>query len=241
MNAKRIKALREKKNRQSTGRFLVEGRKTILELLKSDYHIEAIYGTKDFKGMVLQKVTDTEIFHTVEESELAALGTLEHNDGAIAIVHQKELVPPNVTHGVTLVLDDIRDPGNLGTIIRIADWYGIKNIVCSPTCVDWYNPKVIAASMGSFTRVSGYYTDLAGFIKRAGVPAFGAFLDGASVYDFALPEAGLLVIGSESHGISKDVERQITKRITIPARGGAESLNAAVATAVLLDNWTRKF
>ncbi len=235
---KLIKSLREKKHREATKKFLVEGTKSVIELLKSDYAVEALYATKDFilahKKLLDAKGTKTQ---PVDAAELKAFGTLEHNDGALAIARQKESMLPKDIDGIVLVLDDIRDPGNLGTLIRIADWYGIKHVVCSPTSVDWHNPKVIAATMGSFTRVSGHYTELPLYIKKQNAPVLGAFLDGRSVHGFPFPKSGMLVIGSESHGISAAVEKAITERITIPRFGGAESLNAAVAGAIILDRW----
>ncbi len=236
--AKLIKSLREKKHRQETKKFLVEGTKNVLELLRSDYAVEHLYATKEFimahtKLLEAKGVTP----QSVDASELKAFGTLEHNDGALAIVKQKESALPKEIEDIVLVLDDIRDPGNLGTLIRIADWYGVKQVVCSSSCVEWYNPKVIAATMGSFTRVSGHYVDLAAYLKKQKAPVIGGFLDGKSVHSFSFPKTGILVIGSESHGISKEIEKLVTERVTIPRFGGAESLNAAVAGAIILDRW----
>lgn len=239
MSAKMLKALQQKKYRQESKKFIVEGAKNVAELLRSDYRIENLYATADFKKAhadLIASRTDARV-QVVDGAELKSYGTLEHNDGAIAIAKQKELFPPKTVTGVVLALDDIRDPGNLGTIIRIADWYGIKQIICSPTCVDWYSPKVINASMGSFTRVSGSYTDLPSFLRAQKIPKLGAFLSGSSVHEFRFPDSGILIIGSESHGISKDVAKCVTEKITIPSFGGAESLNAAVAGAVILDRW----
>jgi TrmH family RNA methyltransferase len=238
MSAKLIKSLHQKKHRKETGMFLVEGTKNVLELLASDYKLDSLYSTQAFKAehapLLAQKNVRAQV---VEASELDAFGTLEHNDGALAVAIQKELPLPSDLSGITLALDDIRDPGNLGTLIRIADWYGVQNIVCSPSCVDWHNPKVIAASMGSFTRVAGHYAELPAFLKQAKLPVLGAFLDGASAHAFAFPENGILVIGSESHGISQGVEKCVTQKITIPSFGGAESLNAGVAGGIILDRW----
>lgn len=239
MAAKAIRSLREKKQRNATKKFLVEGAKCVAELLASDYAVEALYATKEFKAghaaLIAQKGVQA---HIVDAAELAAYGTLEHNDGAIAIARQQERALPHAIDGVVLVLDDIRDPGNLGTIIRIADWYSVKDIVCSPSCVDWYNPKVVMATMGSFARVHGHYTELPAYLAAQHAPILGTFLDGASTHTFAFPKSGILVIGSESHGISKDVAKRVTDKITIPSFGGAESLNAAVATGIVLDRWT---
>ncbi len=223
-----------------TKKFLIEGEKNVAELLESDFDIECVYVTKDFKEkyLLLLKRPNMKV-QVVEKEELGSLGTLEQNDGALAIAFQKiKSMPP--LSDLTLVLDDIRDPGNLGTLIRIADWYGISDIICSKTCVDWYNPKVINATMGSFTRVSGHSADIAEFLKNQDVPLIGAFLEGKSVHTFPFPEKGILVIGSESHGIGKDIEKLITEKVTIPRHGKAESLNAAVATGIILDRWKNK-
>ena len=237
MNAKRIKSLREKKYRQNTKLFLVEGAKNVLELLASDYAIDSLYVTSEFKKAHAAKIQRAPEVHIVEKEELAAYGTLEHNDGALAIVRQKESLKPNSENEIVLVLDDIRDPGNLGTIIRIADWYGVKHIVCSPSCVDWYNPKVVMATMGSFTRVSGFYTELPAYLKSQRAPILGTFLDGKNAHTYAFPKSGILVVGSESHGISREVAKCVSEKISIPSFGGAESLNAAVATGIVLDRW----
>ena len=141
------------------------------------------------------------------------------------------------------MLDDVSDPGNLGTIIRIADWYGIRKIVCSESTTDFYNPKVIAASKGSFTRVKLMYTDLENYLqKNAGEKMVaGAFLNGVNLYDFKFPiqKGGFIVMGNESNGVGQEVESYITDRITIPRFGEAESLNVGIATAVILDNLRR--
>ncbi len=238
MSGKIIRSLQQKKYRTETKKFLVEGGKSVVELLGSDYKIENIYATTEFRERHRDLIAKNNVrVQTVEAAELAAFGTLEHNAEALAIAAQKEPIKPACNTGVTLALDDIRDPGNLGALIRIADWYGIKDIICSETCVDWHNPKVIAASMGSFTRVNGYYGDLAQLLRSVKAPKLGAFLDGKSTHEYAFPKNGILVIGSESHGIQKDVAREITERITIPAFGKAESLNAAIAGAVILDRW----
>ncbi|MBP6884526.1 MAG: RNA methyltransferase [Candidatus Pacebacteria bacterium] len=240
MTGKIIKALQQKKYRQETKKFLVEGSKNVAELLQSTYPIDNLYVTAEFKVTYKEILGKHKIQpQLVDANELKAFGSLEHNDGALAIARQKDAKIPKCTEGITIVLDDIRDPGNLGTIIRIADWYGIRDIVCSNSCVDWHNPKVISASMGSFTRVNGYYTELPAFLKQQKAPILGGFMDGKSTHTYKFPTSGILVIGSESHGISKEVAKCITEKITIPKIGGAESLNAGVATAVILDNWLK--
>lgn len=238
MSAKFIKSLHQKKGRKESGKFLVEGVKSVAELLSSDYALDSLYATKDFVEAYAEEIKKKNIrTHVVDAGELNAFGTLEHNDGALAVAVQKAAGLPEELFGITLALDDIRDPGNLGTLIRIADWYGITQIILSPSCVDWYNPKVIAASMGSFTRVHGHYAELSVFLKSVKRPILGAFLEGTSVHGMQFPKDGILVIGSESHGISRDTEKVVTQKITIPAFGGAESLNAAVAGGIILDRW----
>lgn len=235
--AKVIKSLHQKKYRQETKKFLVEGEKNVVELIESDFKVEIVYITEEFKKAHPRLLAGKDFrIQMVAADELSALGTLEHNNTALAIAFQK--APGALkTEGIILALDDIRDPGNLGTLIRIADWYGITQIVCSNSSVDWYNPKVISATMGSFTRVTGFYTDLAAYLSKTKVPILGAFLEGSSVHTFKFPKTGVLVVGSESHGISKEVTKKITEKITIPRFGKAESLNAGVAGAIILDRW----
>jgi RNA methyltransferase, TrmH family len=138
-----------------------------------------------------------------------------------------------------IVLDDIRDPGNLGAIIRTADWFGIKHIIVSEQTADFYNPKVISATMGSFCRVQISYADLIFYLNACEVPVYGAFLSGTNVHEEKFPKGGLLIIGNESNGISPAVEQYVRNRISIPGTGKAESLNAAIATGIILDNMFR--
>lgn len=176
---------------------------------------------------------------TATAEELAHAGSYQTNDGAIAIVRMRPTTSAAALGAVTLVLDDIRDPGNLGTMIRTADWYGITEIVASPTTADFYNPKTIQATMGSFTRVQVHYTELPAFLGAQRLPVYGTFLGGQNVHELQVATPCLVVIGNEASGISDAVSRAITHRITIPRFGGAESLNAAIAAAVVLDNLKR--
>jgi TrmH family RNA methyltransferase len=169
------------------------------------------------------------------------VGSVETNNAALAVVFMKEDRPPGMPlTDFIVVLDDIRDPGNLGTIIRTADWYGVRHIVASPETVDFYNPKVISSSMGSFLRTGVSYTALPEFLSKISVPIYGALLKGESVHRTKFEKAGALVIGNESNGISSEVEKLVTHPVTIPKFGGAESLNASTATAVILDNIRRQ-
>lgn len=238
---KYIKSLQVKKYRQLEQRFVVEGAKTVLELLDSDYATECVLGTPDFFnsfGAVLEKFTGERI--EVKPDLLTTLGAYSTNDSALAIARCKpNAAPVLAASDFTLVLDDIRDPGNLGTIIRIADWYGIKAVVASNETAELYNPKVLHSSKGSFTRIPIYYTVLSEFLSQARGPVYGTFLSGNDVHQVSFGKGGLIVIGNEAHGISEEVEQFVTNKISIPRFGKAESLNAGVATAVICDNIRR--
>jgi len=239
--AKLVKSLSDKKNRIETGLFLVEGAKSVTELLESDFEIDLILTTLEFFDTCGEKIRDrSNTYEIVKADEIEKVGTLETNDSALAVVKQKaNILSETKDTKITLVLDEVKDPGNLGTIIRIADWYGIKSIVASKNTVDFYNPKVITATKGSFARVHIFYTDLKEFLENIKLPVLGALLDGENVHETKFPLGGMLVMGNESNGISKEIKRSITKKITIPSYGKAESLNVAIATAVILDNWKR--
>ena len=237
-----IKFLQVKKYRQAEQCFLVQGAKAVKETIHSDLEIETLLGTavflNSFKNSKPGKVRE---IVEVSEKELTAVGSVEANNAALAVVrmrpNQETKLPMD---DFSLVLDDIRDPGNLGTIIRTADWYGVKNIVASPETTDFYSPKVINATMGSFLRVNVFYTSLEAFLVKISLPVYGAFLNGANIHVAKFTKGGLIVIGNESKGISPAIEKQITHRITIPRFGSAESLNASTATAVVLDNIRRQ-
>lgn len=242
---KRIRELHAKKGRREQGAFLVEGGKSVAELLASDWPVLAVYATPD-AAPSLRDAAARRGLRLVEvgASLLTSLGTFEHNDSALAIAGRRQQVlrPPRAGE-LTLALDDIRDPGNLGTILRLADWYGAAQVVCSPTTAEWQNPKVIAASMGSFLRVGIHEVELPDWLmaqRDSGVAVAGAVFDGESTHALATPfTGGVLVIGNESHGLSPAVQACLTRRLTIPRFGAAESLNAAVATGILLDGWRR--
>ena len=239
MTAKAIKSLSDKKYRENVKKFLVEGEKNVLELIQSTIPIDSIFATAEFQKkyrLILEAKPDLRI-QSISKEELTSYGTLEHNNDAIAIALFPKTVFPETLEGITLVVDEIRDPGNLGTLIRIADWYGIKNIILSKNSVDWYNPKVINSTMGSFTRVNCWYIDLPQFLAKTKLPKIGTFLKGTSAHIFSYPKDGLLILGSESHGISAEVARYVTDKVTIPAFGGAESLNIAISGGIMLDRW----
>jgi len=239
--ANAIKSLHDKKYRQNTGLFLVEGEKSVAETLNSDFEIKTLLATKPFYTKY-QKIINTKkiICEIVEQGEIENVSTLESNDSALAIVKQKTKEDLKLTNDeIAIALDNIRDPGNFGTIIRIADWYGIKKVIASIGTVDLYNPKVISATKGSFTRVEVYYADLEKLLATTKIPILGAFMEGENIHKFDFPKNGILVMGNESNGISPEIKKWVTKKITIPAYSQTESLNVAISTAILLDNWKR--
>ncbi len=239
--SKLIKSLQEKKNRVETGLFIVEGEKSVSEVLNSDFEIDFILTTTEFFDKYGEKIREkSNSYEIVNQFELEKVGTFATNDAALAVVKQKVNKPFDIKNGeIVIALDEIKDPGNLGTIIRIADWYGITNIVASKETVDFYNPKVITATKGSFTRVNMFYTDLNEFLSKQKIPVLGAFLDGENVHETKFPSGGVMVMGNESNGVSEKIGKLITKKITIPSYGKAESLNVAIATSIILDNWKR--
>lgn len=238
--AKYIQSLLLKKNRQEEGCFIAEGEKILLEVLTSDWEIKELFVTIYFEEKyksILSKYT----YELVTEKELEKTGSLESNNSGIAVLNIKNSTINNLgNQNIVLVLDGINDPGNLGTIIRIADWYGIDTIICSNNTVDVYNPKVIMSSKGSFLRVNVIYADLKHYLSK--VPSnliFGTFMQGESIHSVSFPNNSYLVMGSESHGISADIAELINNKITINGAGRTESLNVSIATAICLDNFFR--
>lgn len=231
---KYIQSLYHKKQRQQDGLFIAEGPKILSELLASNYIIQKIYAIGNW---VANNATVTSPTVAITTDELQRITNLQTPNQVLAIVQQKTpLDVPDFTNQLTIVLDGIQDPGNLGTIIRNADWFGITQIICSPNTVELYNPKVVQSTMGSFTRTNIWYTDLATVLANVQVPIYGALLQGQSIYQVSKSKAGILVIGSEGNGISNELLPLITNPITIPKIGGAESLNAAVAMGILVSH-----
>ena len=239
---KLIQSLKDKKNRQQHGLFLVEGTKTVMELLASKITVKSLFATDEwisFHKSLLKNISNLEI---VSEKELKQISNLVTPQQVIALAcipnysfDQKELA-----NNFSIALDEIQDPGNLGTIIRIADWYGIKNIICSKNCADVYSPKVIQATMGSFMRVNVFYADLKSFFEEQNkLPVYGAVMNGENLYTTSISANGILLIGNEGSGISDELLTFVTHPITIPKIGDAESLNASIATAIICDAWAR--
>ncbi|WP_209330800.1 TrmH family RNA methyltransferase [Lunatimonas salinarum] len=236
-----IKSLHQKKFRKQAGSFFVEGSKNVTELLVSDFEVTHLLYTRSFGDENVPLISNLSAeCYEVDERILESLGSFQTNNSALAVARMK--VPATIVPQrgeFVLALDEVRDPGNLGTILRIADWYGIRKLVLSARSADFYNPKVLHASMGSFTRVDFSYVDLADFLSETAIPCYGAFLDGTNIHTLKLTMEGILVMGNESHGISSEIAEHIQHRITIPSFGSAESLNVAIATAVICDNFRR--
>lgn len=235
---KLLRALGQKKQRKSHGLFLVQGEKNVLELANSALTVKQIFATQEFLD---ENRIELSGFECIEASldDLTKASTLVSNNAAIAVVEIPSVETPKA-QGLMIALDGVSDPGNLGTIIRVADWYGIKHIVASTDCADPYNPKTISATMGSFGRVTVSQLDLPSYLEQSNLPVYGAFLEGESVHKTEFAAEGILLMGSESHGIREHAAKFVTDKITIPAFGGAESLNVAMATGIILDNLRRQ-
>ena len=229
-DSKLINSLIKKKFRQKYNKFTVEGVKNIREVIKSNVKIEKIFTTED-----LFQTKNVEII-PISESELKKISNQVQPNTALALC---EIPDENEIQkdGMILALDDIRDPGNLGTIIRLADWFGIRQIICSNETVDLYNPKVIQSTMGSFTRVQANYLDLNEFFKNYSHSVLGTFMNGKSIYETDFPENGIILLGNEANGVSSELQDFVTEKITIPQLGisrETESLNVAMATGIIL-------
>lgn len=245
---KRVRALQQKTGRREQSAFLVEGAKSVHELLASDWPVVAVYASHE-QAAEFREATSRRGLRLIEISAslLSSLGNYTTNESALAVAGMRAWRAMPLRDGqLTLALDDIRDPGNLGTILRLADWYGVSQIVASHTTTDVFNPKVIAASMGSFLRMPFHVVDLPQWLSAARAQAIvcGAVMDGISTHSlsgplFSTQQPGVLVIGNESNGIGATIAEHLSERVSIPRFGTAESLNVGVATGILLDQWRR--
>ncbi len=228
-----IRSLHNKEDRQKEQVFLVEGWKSISEFLNSNYIIVGWFFTEKFASWKVFSFP----FQIVTDAEIARMTTLMSNDAGMLIVEMRPNILPEILQDeLVLILDGISDPGNLGTIIRTADWYGISHIIASNDTVDCYNPKVIMATMGSSSRTSIFYTDIESYLSKNTKKVYWAYLDWESTHIKVFSHLGAyLIIGNEAHGIRPNLDKHVTDKITIPRFGRAESLNASVATAVILD------
>ena len=232
---KLIKSLKLKKYRIVNKLFLLEGLKCINEVLNSDYKIRKIILTKSSKNKLKSFSSSKVKIDYFDKNSLSSIGNLKSNSDAIAIVEMKDNLRKIKFYNYTVILDGIRDPGNLGTIIRTCDWYGIKNIVCSKDSVDLYNPKVIQSSMGSFSRVNVFYRDLEEFFTENDLFVYGTILNSKDYHEIKFNKKGVLLFGNESKGVSSDLYKYINKKISIYGNGKAESLNLAISSALILD------
>ena len=235
---KLITSLSQKKYRQKHNLFIAEGVKVLNELLNSPFEIETLFCTDDFEVAISEKK-----IVRISETELKKVSTLKSPNKALGLFKiPKEKAVQN--SGLTIALDAINDPGNLGTIIRLCDWFGVVQIVCSKDTVDCYNQKVVQASMGSLTRVSIHYTDLENYITKSNLDTFIADMDGKNVYKTKLPKEGILIMGNEANGVSEEIKSLLQYKISIPRFGETqetESLNVATATAILLSEFKRGY
>lgn len=221
---------------------MAEGYKSVSEFIEAGYQIETVYHTvsADAKLHNLSKKIN---FQEITEAELQKISGLTTPQQVLAVVHLPEwpkLSPEALKNKFSLVLDGIQDPGNLGTIIRTADWFGISQIICSEDTVDAYNPKVVQATMGSLARIKIYYTDLETLLPALNLPMFGAMLDGDNIYTADFGSEGLILMGNEGNGIRPNIQPLITQAITIPRVGEAESLNVSIATALFCSEISRR-
>lgn len=240
--AKYIQSLNHKKVREEEQVFIAEGQKVVLEFLSSgDTTCLMLIVTKaclaNIDPNILNKVGELIL---AESFEIKKVSQLANAPDILGIFSQKEITAPVLSGKLSIMLDGIRDPGNLGTIIRIADWFAIENIICSKDTVDCYNSKVVQASMGSLLRLNIWYTDIESYILANNtISVYAATLEGQDVYTIGSITEGILVIGNESAGIRENILGLIDKRVSIPRSGKAESLNAAVACGILLSSLTK--
>ncbi len=228
---KYIQSLYHKKNRNTENVFIAEGVKVINEVLHSDFKIKKIYALREWinKNNMHENVVE------INEAELNKISGFETPNKVLAVVYKKSATEiPDLKNSITLILDGIQDPGNVGTIIRTANWFGIKNIIASIDTADVYNSKVIQASMGSFVGVNIFYTDIKAFLSNNKILVCGGVLDGENINSLQKINECLLIIGNEGKGIRDDIYPFIQKKISIPKFGNADSLNAAVATGIIL-------
>ncbi|MDR6966934.1 TrmH family RNA methyltransferase [Flavobacterium arsenatis] len=233
---KLITSLHQKKFRQVNNLFIAEGVKVINELLNSNFELENIFATE-----TLFPAIPKEKFNLIGENDLKKISALTVPNNCLAVFKIPEFKSIRES-GLIIALDDIRDPGNLGTILRLCDWFGIEQVICSEQTVDIYNPKVVQATMGSIARVNVAYRDLETYIKTTNIPVFGTFMDGENIYKTNLPKQGIIVMGNEANGISSNIETLTKNRLTIPRFGNLqqiESLNVATATAIILSEFCR--
>lgn len=231
---KLITGLQQKKCRIKTGLFVAEGSKVIAELQKEKLTLHSLF-------TIDNEAEEGEKLFKISEQELKKISFLTTANSSLALFEIPE-TPKLLNNGLTVVLDAVRDPGNLGTIIRLCDWFGVTQLMCSKDTVDCYNPKVVQATMGSIARVPIHYVDLNHYLKATNLPVYAGMMDGNSIYESSLPENAIIILGNEGKGVSAEILKLVTKRISIPQFGkrqDTESLNVATAAAILLSEFKR--
>ena len=237
-----IKSLHQKKIRKEQGLFIVEGLKSIQEFINSEYVVDSVYCTENLMPKLdnlSRKIKPVGI----TESELSRISALSTPQAILAVVQIPKQTDLNIKKrdgSFILALDGVQDPGNLGTIIRTADWFGLNTILCSKDTAEVYNPKVVQASMGSLSRVNIIYTDLGDVFSQINIPVYGALLNGKSIYETDFGQEGIILLGNEGNGISEDLIEKINYPITIPRYGKAESLNVAISASIFCSELRRK-
>lgn len=238
----RLRSLREKKHREDLGLFVVEGEKVVAELLAANFTFTEIYTTRpaDFSPPAEPQPSPLRRI-AISPDEMARISHFPTPSTVLAVgrIARRVLQPGVLDRGLTLALDGLQDPGNVGTLLRLADWFAFDRVVLSPDCADLFNQKVINASMGSFARVHAHTADLAAALAATTAPILGCDLAGEDVHTLPALRDAIVVIGSEGRGLSSAVAARLTRRVTIPRLGGAESLNAAIAAAIVCDNLRR--
>lgn len=238
----RLRSLRDKKHREALGRFVVEGEKVVGELLEAGLAFVEIYATEAWlRDHPNQPIGTSAPVTAITSDEMSRVSHFPTPSPVLAVGRiRREPLPAGALHaGLTLALDGVQDAGNVGTLLRIADWFGLERVLMSPDCADLFHQKVINASMGSFARVRTYACDLASALAGVRVPILGCELSGDDVHALPPLRDAVIVVGSEGRGLSAAVKTRLTRRVTIPRYGGAESLNAAMAAAVVCDNLRR--
>lgn len=251
-NIKFIRSLEQKKYRKAEGAFIAEGFKSVNDLLDEGWEARIIVATDEWQHR-LTSANGSPIVIRVTDEELRKVSLLQHPQQVLAV-----FCLPSKSGGIAddlddlcLCLDGVQDPGNLGTIIRTADWFGIRNIICSPATADAFNPKVVQATMGSIARVRVHYTDLVPFLKSlpSDMPVYGTLLDGENIYDTPLSNRGIIIMGNEGNGVTPEVRTCLTHKLLIPqfegtaqpsSTSGPESLNVSIATAIILSEFRRR-
>lgn len=237
-----LTSLQQKKFRKELGLFLVEGLKSVSEFLSSTYQVQQIFGLPEMLTKVGKLPQNIKCFEASDQ-DMQRISALTNHAGILAVVQipaSKQASQVDLKDRFTIVLDEVQDPGNLGTIIRTADWFGFKRIICSPGTVDVYNPKTVQATMGSLSRVEVQYVSIPQLLERKEVPVYAAVLDGQPLYEMDFGHEGVVLLGNEGKGISAEALRYMDTAVTIPKVGGAESLNVAISAALFFAELVRK-